>query len=112
MPSIYTRIINREIPSKIFYETDNVIVIADIFPKAPLHLLLIPKEESKNFYQTKPETLAMLDKTVKIIADKLGVTDRFRIIINNGLRQEIDYLHYHFLSDHGIENLKFIEVVE
>ncbi len=109
MSSIFTQIINREIPSKIFHDTDSVIVIADINPKAPLHLLIIPKEESKNFYETKIETLQMLSDTAKLVADKLGIADHFKILINNGLGQEIPYLHFHFMSDKGLNKLKFIE---
>lgn len=109
MSSIFTQIINRELPAKIFYETDEVIVIADINPKTPVHLLLIPKAKSKNFYETNAATLAMLDLTVKIVAEKLGLTDRFRIVVNNGYGQEIDHLHYHFHSDQGRERLRFIE---
>ena len=108
MPSIFTKIINREIPSKIFHETDDVIVIADIAPKAPVHLLIIPKVESKNFYETDLSILQMMDKTVKIIAEKLKISDHFKVQINNGFGQEVDHLHYHFLSDRGKENLKFI----
>lgn len=109
MPSIFTKIINRELPAKIFYETDQVIVIADLHPKTAVHLLIIPKEESKNFFETKPETLALLDDTVKIIAQKLQLENHFRIQINNGFGQEIDHLHYHFMSNRGAENLVFIE---
>jgi len=109
MPSIFTKIINRELPSKIFYETDSVIVIADIVPKAPLHLLIIPKEESKNFYETKIETLQMLNETAKLVADKLGIPDHFKILVNNGLGQEIPYLHFHFMSDRGLDKLIFIK---
>jgi len=85
MPSIFTRIINRELPAKIFYEDDEVIVIADHRPKAPVHLLLIPKIETKNFHSTPPEILTMLDRTVKLVADRLEIADHFRVIINNGL---------------------------
>ena len=109
MTSIFTRIINRELPAKIFYETDEVIVIQDIYPKAPLHLLIIPKQESRNFYETDPATLAMLDETVKTVAKKLGLEDRFRVQINNGYGQEIDHLHYHFMSDEGADRVTFIE---
>ena len=108
MPSIFTRIVNRELPAKIFYEDEEVIVIADHRPKAPVHLLLIPKIETKNFYCTPPELLAMLDRTVKLVADRLRLTDHFRVLINNGLGQEVPHLHYHFLSDRGAENLKYI----
>jgi len=107
MSSIFTKIINREIPSKIFHETDQVIVIADINPKTPVHLLLIPKAESKNFYETKSETLQMLNDTVKLIADKLGIADHFKVLINNGFGQEVDHLHYHFMSNKGVDKLIF-----
>ena len=109
MSSIFTQIINRELPSKIFYETEQVIVIADLYPKLPVHLLIIPKEESKNFYETKIDTLKMLNETVKIVADKLGIADHFKIQINNGLGQEIPYLHFHFMSDKGMDKVVFIE---
>lgn len=109
MPSIFTKIINRELPAKIFHETDDVIVIADIRPKTPVHLLLIPKVETKNFYETPPEILRILNDTVKHIAEKLELTDRFRILINNGFGQEVDHLHYHFMSDQGADRLTYIE---
>lgn len=107
MHDIFEKIIRREIPSKIFYEDDDVIVIQDIRPKAAVHLLLIPKKKTKNFYQTPPDTLAMLDDTVKKVADLLGIQDHFQIQINNGLGQEIDHVHYHFMSDRGADKLRF-----
>ena len=109
MPSIFTRIINRELPAKIFYETDEVIVIQDHRPKAPVHLLIIPKAESKNFYETSEDILVLLNETTKEVARRLGLTDHFRIQVNNGLGQEIDHIHYHFLSDRGVEKLTFVE---
>ena len=109
MPSVFTRIINRELPAKIFYETDEVIVIADHRPKDRVHLLLIPKIETNNYFSTNSDILQMLDETVKIVAKKLGVEDHFRVLINNGYGQEVDHLHYHFMSNRGVENLKFIE---
>jgi histidine triad (HIT) family protein len=108
MASLFTKIINREIPAKIFYETDEVIVIADIRPKDEVHLLIIPKKETKNFYETPAETLAMLNQTAKLVADKLGIADHFRLQINNGYGQEIDHVHLHFLSNKGSEKLKFL----
>lgn len=108
MPSIFTRIINRELPAKVFYETDEVIVIADHRPKDKIHLLIIPKLESLDFYRTPPETLAMMDQTAKIVAEKLGLTDHFRLVINNGYGQEVDHIHYHFMSDHASDKLVYL----
>lgn len=109
MASVFDRIISRELPAHIFYETDAVIVIEDHRPKAPIHLLIIPKQASRNFYETNAETLAILDQTVKIVAEKLGLVGHFRIVVNNGWGQEVDHIHYHFLSDQGADRLQFIE---
>jgi histidine triad (HIT) family protein len=109
MASIFTRIIDRELPARIFYEDDEVIVIADHSPKAEVHLLIIPKAETTTFYDTPPETLAMMNRTARMIAEKLGVTGWFRLIINNGYCQEVDHVHFHFLSTRGAENLTWIE---
>ena len=109
MKSVFTEIIERRLPADIFYETGEIIVIADHRPQAPVHLLIIPKKESRNFYETDSETLALMDRTVKIIAEKLGISNHFQVRINNGLGQEIDHIHYHFLSNRGREKLKFID---
>ena len=109
MPSVFTRIISRELPAKIFYETDQVIVIADHRPIDTVHLLIIPKDEHRDFFKTPPEILGLLNDTVKIVAEKLGIEDHFRLLINNGYRQEIDHVHYHLLSNRGRERLKYIE---
>jgi histidine triad (HIT) family protein len=109
MPSVFTRIINRELTAKVFLETDEVIVIQDIRPKAPVHLLLIPKQETPDFYRTPDDTLRVLNDTVRKVANMLGIADHFRIVINNGWGQEVPHLHYHFLSDRGAERLRFEE---
>ena len=108
MPSVFTKIINRQLKSKIFYETDEVIVIADHRPQAEIHLLIIPKAEYKNFYETPIEVLQMMSTTAKLIAEKLGIVDHFRVIINNGWCQEVDHVHYHFISNHDTGKLKYI----
>ncbi|MFQ5498545.1 MAG: HIT domain-containing protein [Candidatus Zixiibacteriota bacterium] len=108
MTSIFERIIRRELPARVFYETDEVIVIEDIRPRAEVHLLLIPKTVTRNFYETPDGVLTMLNQTVRTVADKLQINEHFRIIINNGYGQEVEHLHYHFQSDRGWERLKFL----
>ncbi len=109
METVFTRIINRETPAKIFHDDDEVIVIADYRPQAPVHLLIIPKQVTKNFYESPAELLSMLNEKVKMIAERLNLEDRFRVVINNGYRQEVDHLHYHFMSDRGAERLAWID---
>ena len=109
MSSLFTRIINREIPSRIFHETAEVIVIADINPKDSVHLLIIPKKEYPNFQQTPPDVLLMLNETAKIVTEKLGIADHYQLVTNNGYGQEIDHIHYHLLSNRGADKLSFLE---
>ncbi|MEW6049487.1 MAG: HIT family protein [Candidatus Zixiibacteriota bacterium] len=108
MTSIFTRIINRELPAKIFHETDQVIVIADHRPKDRVHLLIIPKAEFSDFQSTPPEVLSMMSETAKLIARKLGVEDHYRILINNGYGQEVPHVHFHFLSNEGVDKLGYL----
>lgn len=112
MTSVFDRIINRDLPAKIFYETDEVIVIADHIPKDDVHLLIIPKQVYRNFQEAPSDLLAMLDATVKLIAVKLGLESHFRLLVNNGYGQEVDHLHYHFLSDRGSDRLVFLPTPE
>ena len=106
--SIFTRIINREIPSHILYEDDQCIAIKDIQPKAPTHVLLIPKEEIPRLVDAKPEHQALLGHlmvTAGRIAEQLGVGDAFRLIINNGegAGQTVFHLHLHILGNKQYE---------
>lgn len=107
MPSIFTRIINREIPSKVFHENETIIVIADHRPKDVVHLLIIPKTEYPDFQSTPTDVIADMSATAKLVAEKLGITGHYRIQINNGYGQEVDHVHFHFLSNRGAEKLKF-----
>jgi len=74
MTSIFTKIINREIPADIVYEQDNIIVIKDINPKAKTHLLIIPKKEIETINDLKEEDRELLSEmffVAKKIAKKL-----------------------------------------
>jgi histidine triad (HIT) family protein len=77
MSSIFTKIINREIPSDIVYEQDNVIVIRDINPRAKTHLLIIPKKEIITVDDIEKEDrdlVADMFFVAKKVAADLGVT--------------------------------------
>lgn len=108
MPSIFTRIINRELPAKIFHETDDIIVFADIAPQDAVHLLIVPKQEYKTLFETPPDVIALLMQGVKDVAKKLGLENHFRIQVANGYRQEVDHLHIHFLSNRGADKLTWL----
>ncbi len=109
MSCIFCEIIRKERPAKIFYEDDATIVFADINPKAPIHLLICPKEHHEWIYKL-PEPLTLrLIKTIGITAEKLNLEDNFRLQLHNGAKagQIIKHLHFHFISRGSDEYLKY-----
>mgnify|MGYP003580177028 CR=1 FL=1 len=86
--SIFTRIINREIPADIVYEDDQVFAFRDIKPQAPTHVLIIPKKPIPRIAEAKPEdhkVLGHLLLKAAEVANKLGLTQNgFRLVFNNG----------------------------
>lgn len=102
--SIFTRIMNGEIPADIVYQDDDCICIKDIAPKAPVHLLLIPRTPIARLVDATDEHQALLGQLmIKAgeIAKELGVGDAFRLIVNNGERvgQTVFHLHLHILAN-------------
>lgn len=101
--TIFQRIIDREIPSKIEYEDDRCIVIHDVEPQAPVHLLLIPKTVIARIGETTAAdegTLGHLLVTAGVVAKKLNLERGFRLVINNGpdASESVPHLHVHMLA--------------
>ena len=87
--TLFTRIIDRELPADIIYEDDQCICIRDINPKAPTHVLLIPRKPIPTLADTTLEDKALLGYLLLKVGDiarLLGVEDGFRMVINNGLQ--------------------------
>lgn len=104
MSSIFTKIINREIPSDIVYEQDNIIVIKDINPKAKIHLLVIPKKEIETIDDLNSEDgelLADMFMVVKKVASELGITWAYQLHFNVWKEgwQEVMHIHMHLTSN-------------
>ena len=95
---IFCRIIAGEIPSERVYEDDKMIVIRDVAPAAPVHVLMIPKE---NITTAPPELVQYMLGKVKELAVTLGVDEKgFRIVANTGVDggQTVNHLHIHLLG--------------
>ena len=98
---IFCRIIAGEIPSERVYEDDKMIVIRDVAPAAPVHVLMIPKAHTENIITAEPELLLYMFGKVKELAEKLGVNEKgFRIVANTGDDggQTVKHLHIHLLG--------------
>ena len=104
MASLFTKIINREIPSDIVYEQDNLIVIKDIAPEAKTHLLIIPKKEIisiNHLTEEDREVLADMFFVAKKVAHDLWIHEWYKLKLNVGEKggQEVPHLHLHLLSN-------------
>jgi len=101
--TLFTKIINRQIPSDIVYEDELCIAIKDINPQAQVHLLLIPKKPIDRLVNAQAEDHALLGHlllTAGKIARQLKIADSFRVVINNGEQagQTVFHLHLHLLA--------------
>jgi histidine triad (HIT) family protein len=102
-PSIFSRIVAREIPATIVFESDRVIAFEDIAPKAPVHVLVVPKtEEYRNVVELAagdPALLAELIDAARQIADERSGGE-FRLVFNTGetAGQTVFHVHAHVLA--------------
>jgi histidine triad (HIT) family protein len=101
--TIFQRIIDREIPARIEFEDDQCIVIHDIQPQAPVHLLIIPKQpiaRADDATVHDEPALGHLIVTAGAVAKKLGLTNGYRLVINNGpdACESVPHLHVHLLA--------------
>lgn len=103
MSTIFEKIIHGEIPSEKVFENERIIAIKDIHPRAPVHLLIIPKKVIPNLQSVEKEDLYLMIEIVDIaqkLAKEFNIEDGYRMVVNNGemAGQEIFHLHFHLLG--------------
>lgn len=103
MPTIFTRIIQREIPADIVYEDDQALAFRDINPQAPVHVLIIPKREITSLAEAGDDDAALLGHLLiaaRKVAGQLGLAGGYRTVINCGADggQTVDHIHVHLLG--------------
>ena len=101
--TIFHRIRDKEIPADIVYEDEDVLVFKDIHPKAPTHILFIPRHFVASIADVTPETAhipGMLILKAQRFAKEKGIAG-YKLTFHVGKEggQEVMYLHLHFLSD-------------
>lgn len=101
---IFCKIINKEVPSTIVYEDEDVIAFQDIHPVTPVHILVIPKKHISSLVELKKEDEAVIGKIYTVInkiAKQEGILDKgFRVIVNCGEDggQVVKHIHFHLLG--------------
>lgn len=100
---LFCKIIKGEIPSSKVYEDETVYAFNDIDPKAPVHILIIPKEHIRSAAEINSDNSSVVAHIFEVaakLAKDMGLTDGFRIVTNCGdsAGQSVKHLHYHLLS--------------
>ncbi|WP_455221954.1 histidine triad nucleotide-binding protein [Kaarinaea lacus] len=101
--TIFSKIIDREIPADIVYEDDHCLAFKDINPQAPMHILIIPKKPIARLVDANLDDQQMLGHLMlkaSEIAEQEGFGDAFRLVVNNGsgAGQAVFHLHLHILG--------------
>lgn len=101
--TIFGKIIAGDIPADKLYEDEHCIAIRDISPQAPVHVLVIPKKAIARLSDASADDQALLGHLMLVagkIAEQEGVSDAFRLIVNNGegAGQTVFHLHLHIIA--------------
>jgi len=100
---IFCKIVNKEIPANIVYEDDKVLCFHDVDPKAPVHVLLIPKKRIVSMDEVQEEDKELMGHMVvkiKEIAKILDLQNGYRVVNNCGEdgMQTVHHIHFHILG--------------
>ncbi len=104
MKTLFEKIIEGELPGEKVYEDDKIVVIKDKFPKAPIHLLIIPRKPIPDVQSLETEDFPLMGEVFRVaqkVAKDFGLDkEGYRMIVNNGSNsgQEIDHIHFHLMG--------------
>jgi histidine triad (HIT) family protein len=107
--TIFEKIAAGEIPARIVYETEDFLAFHDANPKAPVHVLIVPRRAIPRIAEAKAEDAPLLGRMLAAtgeIARQLGVAESgFRLVINNGFDagETVPHLHIHLLGGRALE---------
>lgn len=110
-PTLFTKIIDHEIPADIVFQDDRVTAFRDINPKAPTHVLIVPNKVIPTVNDVTSEdeaTLGHLFIVARQLAEQEGIAeDGYRLVINCGRHgnQEVYHLHMHLLGGRPLGRL-------
>jgi len=100
---LFCKIVAKTIPAKILVENDLLVVIDDINPQAPTHVLVIPKKHIAQISDVSDDDGTLLGEIIlaaKAFAEQSGIQDAYRLVINNGAKagQSVFHIHLHLLG--------------
>ncbi len=101
--SLFSKIISGELPADKVFENERIVAFKDLYPAAPVHILIVPKKEIADIQSVSAEDLPLIGEMVAVaqtLAQRFGIADGYRLLTNNGLPagQTIFHLHFHLLG--------------
>ncbi|KAJ8270928.1 hypothetical protein GJAV_G00120860 [Gymnothorax javanicus] len=102
-PTIFSKVIDKSIPADIIYEDDKCLAFRDISPQAPVHFLVIPRTPIPRISAARDDDAQLLGHLLvvaKNVAQKEGLSEGYRVVINDGKHgaQSVYHLHIHVLG--------------
>jgi histidine triad (HIT) family protein len=103
MSTVFGKIIKGEIHCQKVFENERILAFKDIAPKAPIHILIIPKKEIPFLQAVQPEDLPLVSEMISVaqkLAEQFGIADGYRLLTNNGANagQVVFHLHFHLIG--------------
>ncbi|MFN5320515.1 MAG: histidine triad nucleotide-binding protein [Planctomycetota bacterium] len=101
--TVFKKIIDGDVPAKLIYEDEHCLAFRDIDPRAPTHILVIPRKEIRSLAEVEEQDAALLGHlmvAISKIAREQGLANGFRVVTNSGKwgGQSVDHLHFHLLG--------------
>ncbi|MBS0627496.1 MAG: histidine triad nucleotide-binding protein [Verrucomicrobia bacterium] len=103
MSTVFGKIIRGELPCDKVFESENIIAFKDIAPRAPVHILIVPKKEIRCLQEVSLEDLPLVTEMIAVamqLASQFSIADGYRLITNNGKKggQVVEHLHFHLVG--------------
>ena len=110
MTTVFGRIIKGELPSEKVFENQRILAIKDLYPVAPVHILIMPKKEILNLQSVQPDDLSLIAEICAVaqkLAQEWGIESDYRLLTNNGSEagQTIFHLHFHLIGGRSLGSI-------
>lgn len=110
MTSVFGKIIKGELPADKVFENERILAIKDLYPKAPVHILIMPKKQIADLQSLQEEDFPLITEILSVaqqLAKEFKIEKGYRLITNNGpdAGQTIFHLHFHLLGGRSLGNM-------
>lgn len=108
MTTVFGKIVRGEISCQKVFENERILAFKDIAPKAPVHILIIPKKEIPNLQSVSKEDLHLVTEMISVaqnLAAEMGIAEGYRLLTNNGKDggQLVHHLHFHLIGGKSLQ---------